>query len=229
MTDRDQVKTVVLVDDHNLVRTGVRELIEKDGHLRVVGEAGDSATAVSLVAEHKPDVVVLDVEIPGDPVTTTVTRIRRLSPGTGIVVLSMHDNPHLLRELVALGIRGYLLKSVTFEELISALEGACRPDGRVLLSISSESLTAMESGRASVSSREREVLELVGQAMTNSQIANRLGLSEATVKRHLFNIFGKLGAVSRIDAVNKAVAASLITSPEPVRDPGRQTGGRRHH
>jgi len=214
MIDPDQVKTVVLVDDHTLVRKGVRELIEKDGLLKVVGEAGDSATAVALVVEKQPDVVLLDVEIPGDPVTTTVANIRRLAPTTGIVVLSMHDSAHVLRDLIALGIRGYLLKSVTYEELISALEGACRPDGRVLLSISAESLSAMERSRTTISPREREVLDLVGQAMTNSQVAHRLGLSEATVKRHLFNIFGKLGAVSRIDAVNKAVAASLITQPE---------------
>jgi DNA-binding NarL/FixJ family response regulator len=193
------------------MREGLREILECQPDIKVVGEAGDSSTAGAVVAEQQPRVVLLDVEIPGDEVTTTVGRLLRLAPNTEIVILSMYDGPHLLQRLLALGIRGYLLKSVTGQELIAAVRNAGAKDGRITLSVSRHSLAEMPaSGPGALSRRELDVLELAAQAMSNAQIAARLYLTEATVKRHLSNIFVKLGAVSRIDAVNKAVAASLI-------------------
>jgi DNA-binding NarL/FixJ family response regulator len=205
--------TVVIVDDHGLIREGLREILETQPDIKVVGEAGDSSTAGAVVAERQPSVVLLDVEIPGDDVATTVVRLLRLAPRTEIIILSMHDGPHLLRRLLALGIRGYLLKSVTGQELVSAVRNACAEDGRITLSVSRRSLAQVPaSGTGALSRRELDVLELAAQAMSNAQIAARLYLTEATVKRHLSNIFAKLGAVSRIDAVNKAVAASLMAA-----------------
>jgi DNA-binding NarL/FixJ family response regulator len=214
---------VVLVDDHALMREGLREILNSQPDITVVGEAGDSAAAVATVAEHEPDVVLLDVEIPGDEVTTTVSRLRHLSPRTEIIILSMYDGPHLLQRLLALGIRGYLLKSVRREELFSAVRACRSGDGRIILSVSRRSLAQVPTSSAgALSRRELDVLELAAQAMSNAQIAARLYLTEATVKRHLSNIFGKLGAVSRIDAVNKAVAASLIPGGrvDAAREPG---------
>lgn len=210
--------TVALVDDHRLVRDGVRQILEHEPDLTVVGEASDSAAAAALVERVRPDVVLLDVEIPGDEVTKTVRRLRVISPATKILILSMYDGPYLLRRLLAAGIRGYLLKTVGREELVSAVRSACADDGRVILSVSAQSLAQLGSGgmppgRSLLSPRELEVLRMVAAAYSNAQIAHQLSLSEPTVKRHLSNIFGKLGAVSRIDAVNKAVAASLIDPP----------------
>ncbi|RVX39791.1 LuxR family two component transcriptional regulator [Nonomuraea polychroma] len=203
--------TVLLVDDHTIVREGVQKILESQQDLVVVGQAGDAKEAVALAGETKPDVVLLDVEIPGDDVETTVTRLHKVSPRSQVIILSMYDAAPLLKSLLAIGIRGYLLKSVSMDELVSAVRSARRDDGRVLLSVSRESLAQTEQEPSGVlSHREREILELTAQAMSNSQIASRLSLTEATVKRHMRKIFAKLGAVSRIDAVNKAMSASLI-------------------
>jgi DNA-binding NarL/FixJ family response regulator len=161
-------------------------------------------------------VVLLDVEIPGDSATVTLRRIHQLSPRSQVIILSMYDGPDLLRSLLEAGIRGYLLKSASREELLSAIRGTRTVDGPVRLSVSSASLAAVQSapGQPRLSQRERQVLQLAAEALSNVQIGHRLGLTEATVKRHLSNIYIKLDAVSRIDAVNKAVAASLITTPK---------------
>jgi DNA-binding NarL/FixJ family response regulator len=214
---------IVLVDDHALVRQGVRELLETEPDLKVVGEAGDSETAVGLVRDLRPDVVLLDVEIIGDDVTTTVERMRTLAPESQIIILSMYDGPQLLQRLLALNIRGYLLKSAGRAELVAAVHAACSGDDRIILGVSRRSLAAMQSPRetATLSAREREVLELTAMALTNAQIAARLYVTEATVKRHLSNVFAKLGALSRIDAVQKAIEMQIIQPP-------RTSGGRPH-
>jgi DNA-binding NarL/FixJ family response regulator len=206
-----QPTRVVLVDDHVLMREGIREILETQDDIRVVGEAGDSAGALAVVEQTRPHVLLLDVEIPGDEVTTTVERLRERVPATEIIILSMYDGPQLLARMLALGIRGYLLKSVSRQELVSAVRGAREGTGRVILSVSRQSLAQVQgAGTATLSPRELHVLTLAAQAMSNAQIASRLFLTEATVKRHLSNVFAKLGAVSRVDAINKAVAASLI-------------------
>lgn len=212
MTQPNDHITILIVDDHALLREGLREILDAQDDLMVIGEAGDSASAIALVAEKRPDVILLDVEIPGEDVTTTVSRIRSLSPDSKVIILSMYDGPQLLRSLLAAGVRGYLLKSVHQQELVTAIRSAHSDNGRIVLAVSRESLAqAQQPASELLSAREREVLELTAQALSNTQIASRLSLTEATVKRHLRNIFVKLGAVSRIDAVNKATAASLIT------------------
>lgn len=209
-TPTDQKITVLLVDDHVLVREGVREILSVEDDIVVVSEAADSEEAVAEVVRHHPDIVLLDVEIPGRHATETVARMRKLSPGTRIIVLSMYDGPQLLRRLISAGISGYLLKSVDRQELVSAIRSVYLTPDRMVLAISRESLAQTQSGNV-LSAREIEIMELVVQALSNAQIAKRLHITEATVKRHLHAVFVKLGAVSRIDAVNKAVAASLIT------------------
>lgn len=212
MIRSEQPTTVAIVDDHALFREGLREILESQEGLVVVGEAGTSSGALSMVADKKPDILLLDVEIPGDSATDTVTRLRIQSPNTQIIILSMYDGPQLLHRLLAAGIRGYLLKSVHWHELVSAIRSVHDEPERVVLAVSRESLAQMESTPSEVlTSKEREVLELAAQALSNRQIAARINTTEATVKRHLRNIFVKLGAASRIDAVNRAIDASLIT------------------
>jgi DNA-binding NarL/FixJ family response regulator len=206
MHDEDDRTTILIVDDHALVRQGVRKLLETQEDMRVVGEADDADAAVTLAAEKQPDIVLLDVAIPGGEVTETVRQVRDRSPGSRIIILSMYEGPGLVQATLAAGIRAYLLKSVHWHELVAAIRAVHADGDRVILSVSRESMQAAQHGPAQgdLSDREREVLGLVAQALSNGQIASRLGLTEATVKRHLRNIFVKLGAVSRLDAVNKA-------------------------
>jgi DNA-binding NarL/FixJ family response regulator len=206
MTGPADRTTILIVDDHALVRDGLRGILEAQGDMRVVGEAGDSAATIALAAEHRPDIVLLDVEIPGGEAAATVREIRSCAPGSRVIILSMYEGPQLVQDLLAAGIRGYLLKSVHWQELVVAIRAVTADADRVILGVSGESLgqAGRSPGGAALSGREREILELVGHAYSNGQIASRLGLTEATVKRHLRNIFVKLGAVSRLDAVNKS-------------------------
>lgn len=206
MNDEDGRISILLVDDHALVREGLREILQMQPDMRVVGEAEDSASTVAEAEAHRPDIVLLDIEIPGDDVAATVNEIRRRSPGSRVIILSMYEGPQLVQALLAAGIRGYLLKSIHWEELVVAIRAIRADDDRIILGVSRESLGHVQPGPAqdTLSARELEVLDLVAQALSNGQIASRLQLTEATVKRHLRNIFVKLGAVSRLDAVNKA-------------------------
>jgi DNA-binding NarL/FixJ family response regulator len=206
MTDVSDPIAIVIVDDHALFRDGLREILQTQRDMVVVGEAGNSASAVALAADKQPDIVLLDVEIPGAEVTDTVSQIRARSPRSRVLILSMHEGPQLVQALLAAGIRGYLLKSVRWQELAVAIRAVHSDGDRVVLGVSRESLARVPQGPSpgTLSARELEVLDLVAQALSNSQIAFRLNLTEATVKRHLRNVFVKLGAVSRLDAVNKA-------------------------
>jgi DNA-binding NarL/FixJ family response regulator len=198
----------MIVDDHMLVREGLRRILQAQDDMEVVGEAGDSAAAVATAARERPDVVLLDVEIPGGEATATVRKLRDASPGARVIILSMHEGPRLVQELLDAGIRGYLLKSIHWQELVLAIRTVHAAPDRVVLGVSAQSLRNARhgpgAGPMALSAREREILSLVREALSNGQIASRLSLKEATVKRQLRNVFVKLGAVSRIDAVNKA-------------------------
>ncbi len=129
MNDPADRTTVLVVDDHALVREGLCGILEKQGDLRVVGEAGDSAGAVALAAEEHPDIVLLDIEIPGGEVTATVRQMRACSPGSRVIILSMYEGPQLLQDLLAAGIRGYLLKSIHWQELVVAIRAVHADSG----------------------------------------------------------------------------------------------------
>lgn len=200
----DQIR-ILIVDDHALVREGLCEILATQEDLRVVGQAEDSATTVALAEREQPDIVLLDIEIPGGEVTTTVSRIQACSPASRIIILSMYEGPQLVQDLLAAGVNGYLLKSIHWQELVVAIRAVYADKDRIVLGVSQQSLRHVQQMPAGemLSAREAEVLELVADALSNSQVAARLYITEATVKRHLRNIFAKLGAVSRIDAVNK--------------------------
>lgn len=206
MTAQNPPITILLVDDHALVCEGLRSILERQDDLCVVGQAGDSASTVALTAEKRPDVVLLDVEIRGGNATTTVRQILDCSPTSRVIILSMYEGPELVDALLAVGVRGYLLKNIHWQELVTSIRAVVADDERIVLGVSRESLRPLQhrSAEGMLSAREREVLALVGEALSNRQIASRLSLTEATVKRHIRNIFVKLGAVSRMDAVNKA-------------------------
>lgn len=208
---------ILVADDHALLRGALCDVLQSEPDLNVVAEASSGQTAVELAIQLCPQVVILDVEMPGQAATTTLEQIRDLCGDPDVLILSVHDDPHLIQEFLNLGVSGYLHKSATRGALVSAIRMARRSDRRnVTMSVSRQSITASRPephGRGSLSAREIQVLSHVARARSNRQIARSLGITEGTVKRHLRNIFDKLGAVSRMDAVNKAVATSLIDPP----------------
>lgn len=215
---------ILVADDHRLLREALCDLLRSEPDFEVVAQACSGTETVRLAAEHRPDVVILDIEMPENDPATTVRRLLSRDPSLRVIVLSMYDDQPLVRELLSQGVSGYLHKSTGRETLVSAIRerdtGARR---RVTLSVSAESLGPQPPKMLSsgdLSARELQVLACVADALSNRQIAGRLGITESTVKRHVQNIFAKLDAVSRLDAVNKAAARSLIAAP-------LKTGGRR--
>jgi DNA-binding NarL/FixJ family response regulator len=228
MTRSNRSITVTIVDDHALFCDGIRELLTHQHDFEVVAEGRHGAEAVALVTEHQPDVVLLDVAMPGPPPHVTIPQIHAASAGTRVIVLTMHDDPDLVRELMALGACGYLAKNVSREQLFGAIRTVVRDGGRTVVAVSKESLKLLDPPNGAeqpmLTPRELEVLGLAARAMTNAQIGAALFLAPGTVKRHLTSAYRKLGAVSRIDAINRAAAAGLVSGK--TRPPGPHAAAR---
>lgn len=218
---RSQIR-VCLADDHNLLRDGIREMLSTEPEFAVVGEASSGPEALNLVVRLHPDVLLLDVEMPGPGAAAIIRRVKRMVPETKVIVLTMHDDPDMVHELLEAGAVAYLLKTILRDDLIAAVRSAVRRPGQsVLLAVSRETVERLDRQKprtngTRLTARELEVLHLIAEAMSNAQIAHRLYVTEATVKRHLTNIYAKLQAVSRVDAIRKATAARLI---KPMNDP----------
>jgi DNA-binding NarL/FixJ family response regulator len=189
---------LVLADDHALFRAGLRSLLATFPGIGVVAEASTGEEAVSEVLHHQADALVLDVEMPGQTVFTTVAAVLRARPSTQVVILTMHQDDALRRDLLKRGVHAYLSKTDPVDAVVEALQRRRSPP--LLGDVSDIPL----------SDRELQVLALVGAALTNQQVAMRLGLATGTVKRHLANISDKLGAVSRLDAVRRARFLGLL-------------------
>jgi DNA-binding NarL/FixJ family response regulator len=209
MTEVREIR-ILVADDHTLLREAVCEMLRMETGFQVVGQADDAADAVVLAGRLLPDVVLLDVGMPGNQPRATVRRLGQVAPDAQVLILSMYTDQRLVQELLNSGVRGYLHKSVSRQELVTAIRTVCADDRRVVVSVAWPGVDRSAEDEDKLSIREREVLALVAKAMSNRQIASRLEITEGTVKRHLRNIFAKLGAVSRIDAVNKGVAAAVI-------------------
>jgi DNA-binding NarL/FixJ family response regulator len=206
---------ILIADDHTLLRNALAEILQLDEGFDVIAVAGDVPETIRMAAEHRPDIVLLDIEMPGNQhPPTTVRQLQQAAPGMRILVLTMHDDPALVQSMLPLGIRGFLHKTVTYKALCAAVRDACSPANPVTILLSASSLTNPDpEGPGPLSPREREVVELAAQGLSNYQIARRLGIAEGTVKRHMRSIFDKLQARSRVEAANKAVAQGLIRPP----------------
>lgn len=215
---RPELIRILAADDHTLLRTALAELLNAEDDLQVVAQASSGRALAELVERHQPHVLLLDVEMPDHHPRAAVRGLLERFPALRIIILTMYDDQPLVHELLQLGARGYLHKSVSRAALLSAVRNAAREDDQITILVPRSGYTAggdhtHEQETGPVSPREREVLTCVAEAMSNRQIAARLGITEGTVKRHLRNIFDKLEAVSRIDAVNKALAQKLIAAP----------------
>jgi DNA-binding NarL/FixJ family response regulator len=202
--------TVAVADDHTLFRQGVQELLATDPDVRIVGEAATGPQAVELVLRHQPDVLLLDVEMPGPGAKAVIAELARACPATSVAILTMHESSGVVSELLRSGAAAYLVKSIGRDELLATVHSVNRSRRNVLLSVPRTTMRSLERERSLLSERETEVLELVAAALTNAQIAGRLFISEGTVKRHLTNIYTKLRATSRVDAIKKGTAAGIL-------------------
>jgi DNA-binding NarL/FixJ family response regulator len=205
--------TVLLVDDHALVRRGFRRLLADDPAIAVVGEASDGNEAISLAQELKPQVVVMDVAMPGTNGLAATRAILAKNPDAAILVLSMHSEETLVRQALDAGARGYVLKNALDLDLASAVKRVAAGETVVDPAVVR---TAPESGeRSRLSPRELEVLQLICDGLSNREIAAKLGLSANTVAVHRANIMNTLGVHKTAELVVYAIKNGLVTPLGP--------------
>jgi two-component system response regulator NreC len=211
VTASDEAISIVLADPHRVVRAGLAMLLQAQGDLRVVSEAGDASGACRSVADHRPDVVVLEIAMGEEPCADVISRILDASPATHVVVLTMHDDPGLARDALRAGASGYVLKQEAETELIEAVRMAAA--GRTYLSAELEARVAMMAAAGvpdDLSAREVEVLRLLAVGHTNSEAAAKLFLSVRTIESHRAHIQHKTGRSSRADLVAYAREHGLL-------------------
>lgn len=198
---------VLLADDHPLIRTGLRTSLEEDEELIVVGEARDGTDVLGLCQELSPDVLLLDLSMPGPSPAITVNAVMEQCPQVKIIVLTAYDDEVYIRKLVGLGVAGFILKDEAPETLVRAIHAALEGDtwfSRRVIDI----LATPATGSADIENdyhlteRESEVLDLLVKGRSNSQISEALVIVEGTVKNHLVNIYQKLGVHSRAEAIS---------------------------
>jgi len=209
---RDDVIRIVLADDHAVVRSALRMLLEAERDLQVVAEAGDVDSTVRYVRGHTPDVLILDLNMPGGPSLRAVPEIRRMSAETRIVVLTMQSDPVFAREAMQAGVLGYILKDAADSELVKAVRLAA--DGKTYLQPElGARLAAEPSGPPDdLSEREVEILRLIALGHTNGEIAEELYLSVRTVESHRAHIQQKLRMSKRSELVRYALDRNLLES-----------------
>ena len=211
------VVRVLLADDHTMFRQGLAGILASHGGIEVVAEVPNDSDALSLARELEPDVVVMQVQLPFERAKETLEEMRSFERPPKIVVVTMFEEPRYVRDLVGLGASAYLLKSSSAEHLIAAVRGAVfDPKGEnVVVGMPRSMLEDTREGEGGVlSARELEVLLLSARGLSNKKIARALHLAEATVKRHLANIYPKIGVASRGEAARKALSEDWITIEE---------------
>lgn len=206
---------VLIVDDHSLVRTGIALLIGHQDDMEPVGQAGTAAEAIKLAGELSPDIILLDVTMPGGGGLEALPALATAAPAAKVLMLSMHEDPDYVRAALGAGASGYVLKDAAFEELVDAIRKVADGQAYVAPALGAKLAVHTEPDvDDELSEREREVLGLLARGYTNQEIASRLFVSVRTVESHRAHILVKLRLSTRADLVNYALETGLLR-PEP--------------
>ena len=211
--------TVLIVDDHAVVRRGLRSFLESEGDIAVVGEAADGAEAIAKVRELRPQVVLMDLVMPGVDGITAIRQVGQASPGSRVLVLTSFGDEDKLFPSLQAGAMGYLLKDVPAEDLGRAIRSVARGEFLLHPDVAGAVLEDLRAGRTAPPSetgltpRETEVLLLLAKGHSNKEIATGLGITVRTAKAHVSNILGKLQALDRTQAALYAVRQGLVPPP----------------
>lgn len=215
---QDKIR-VVIVDDHPLVREGLRKVLDLDDELLVLDEAGDGQGAINLARDLRPDIILMDINMPGTNGIEATKVIKREMPFMGIIALTIHEEEEYIMELVRAGVSGYVLKDISPKKLIEAIKTVAKGDSVIDPSVTSKVLGEISRmGRRrrtkeeweTLTEREMDVLKLMTEGCSNKEIARNLQISEKTVKNHITNIFRKLQVDDRTQAVLFAIKHRMV-------------------
>ncbi len=218
MTDKKESIRVLLIDDHTVVRKGIRALLEQEEDIEVVGEAEDGLKGVEATLEHEPDVVVLDMALPLLSGVEAARKIKDKLPDTRILILSMYDDEEYIVDSFKVGVSGYILKDVVVSDLVAAVRSVYRGSTFLSPSVSEKLRRQFQSGTqrspkrgaAKLTAGERQILRLIAAGYTSGQISGILKISFKTVQTHRARIMEKLGVHSTAELTRYAVAKGLV-------------------
>ena len=210
----------LLADDHTMFRQGLATLLASYEGVEVVVETANDEGAVTLAQKNKPDVVIMEVQMPFERAKENLKRMREVSPPPKVIIVTMFENPRYVRELMSVGASAYLMKSSSVEHLLAAIRTAVfDPEAENVVGIPRSMLEKPESGATgTISARELEILLLAAKGLSNRQIAKKINVADATVKRHLANAYNKMEVGSRGEAVRKALSEEWITIQEVTQE-----------
>jgi DNA-binding NarL/FixJ family response regulator len=211
----NQMIRILLADDHAVVREGLRGLLEQQSDMRVIAEAGDGATALELLMSERPDVIVLDMKMPGPTAVETIAEAKRLRPETQVLVFTSYAEDSQVRDALAAGATGYLLKDALRDDLVRAVREVAA--GRAWLHPQAQRqmldwMRRPPSPIESLTARERSVLALLAEGLSNKQIARKLALTEGTVKGYVSQVLDKLSVADRTQAALLAHREGLTSA-----------------
>ncbi len=214
--------TLILADDHTMVRSGLRMLLETQSDMRIVGEAENGAEAVGLVMSLKPDVVLMDVQMPDMNGIEAAREIKKMMPETAVLALTIYEDDQYFFEMLKAGASGYVPKRAAPDDLVNAIRTVARGDvflfptlaTRLVQDFINRQDTDTPPLSDEITTREQEVLTLIGEGLTNAAIGEQLGISVKTVDRHRENIMHKLNMHNRVELVKYAIRVGLIDLEE---------------
>lgn len=195
-----KIVTVFLLDDHELVRRGLREFLEEEGDLEIVGEAGSAAEALAAIGESRPDVAIIDVRLPDGNGIEVCREVKSRLPETSCLILTSFADEEALFDAVVAGASGYVLKETKTADLVRDIRKLAAGESLIDPAVKKQVLSRLAEGEPRLSPQEERILELIGEGLTNRQIGERLHLAEQTVKNYVSRLMSKLGFERRVQA-----------------------------